>query len=249
VSESLGLIVWTTDQAGPFQTRPYLGSSWRPETDPKQLPHEYVKNGIAKLMTLFHPTTGEVRVKGVRSCRNSVLHPWLKQELTDILSTLPTPAEILGPEVNRTLWNRWFDGLSEHALLPDELPPLRGLLIMDNWVGHKTPDFVQWLFEQGIIPLYTPLGGSWLNPSNAFCNDGPWMDNTRRHPRRSSISSRQRPEAGTVILRHSSGVVNGPRAVNVAASVATHWVVLALVRSVLSAACKPRPRNGYPQTK
>jgi hypothetical protein len=132
------------------------------------LPHEYIKNGIAKLMTLFHPTTGEVRVKGVRSCTNRVLHPWLKQELTDILSTLPTPTEIWEPEVNRALWNRWFEGLSEHAPLPDELSPLRGLLIMDNLAGHKTPDFVQWLLEQGIIPVYTPLGGSWLNMAESI---------------------------------------------------------------------------------
>jgi hypothetical protein len=34
---------------------------------------------------------------------------------------------------------------------------------MDNLVGHKTPAFVLWLFAYGIMPLYTPLGGSWPN--------------------------------------------------------------------------------------
>ena len=29
-------------------------------------------------------------------------------------------------------------------------------------MGHKTPAFVLWLFSMGILPLYTPLGGSWL---------------------------------------------------------------------------------------
>jgi hypothetical protein len=168
VGESLGLIVLTADQAGPFQTRPYLGNSWSPEANPKRLPHEYIKDGIAKLMTLFHPATGQVQVKGVLSCTNSVLHPWMKEKLTDILSALPAPVEVLETEANRTLWERWFEGLSEHASLPDELPALRSLLIIDNLAGHKTPAFVQWLFGQGIIPLYTPLGGSWLNMAESI---------------------------------------------------------------------------------
>src|SRR5215469_9301688 len=37
------------------------------------------------------------------------------------------------------------------------------LLILDNLAGHWTPEFVLWLFAHGIMPLYTPLGGSWLN--------------------------------------------------------------------------------------
>ena len=37
------------------------------------------------------------------------------------------------------------------------------LLVLDNLAGHKTPEFVDWLLANGIMPLYTPLGGSWLN--------------------------------------------------------------------------------------
>jgi hypothetical protein len=37
------------------------------------------------------------------------------------------------------------------------------LLVLDNLSGHKTPSFVLWLFANGIMPLYTPLSGSWLN--------------------------------------------------------------------------------------
>jgi transposase len=168
VGESLGLAVWTTDQAGPFQTQPYPGTSWEPEGHPRLQPHEYIRNGTAKLLTLFHPADGKVRVKGVLSCTNSVLHPWLKQKLTDILAALPEPAADLETEVNRALWERWFEGLSQHPTLPDELPPLRALLVMDNLAGHKSTDFVSWLFEQGIIPLYTPLGGSWLNMAESI---------------------------------------------------------------------------------
>lgn len=168
VGESLGLAVWTTDQAGPFQTQPYLGSSWQPATQPKLQPHEYIRNGTAKVLTLFHPMDGQVRVKGVLRSTNSVLHPWLKQELTDILATLSAPATVLEPEANRACWERWFEGLIERPTLPDDLPALRALLIMDNLAGHKSPPFVQWLFEQGIIPLYTPLGGSWLNMAESI---------------------------------------------------------------------------------
>ena len=167
LGESLGLSVWNGDQAGPFQTLPYPGSSWGPEGHPKHYSHEYVRNGTAKLLTLFHPVDGQVRVKGVTSCPNSVLHPWLKQELTDILAGLPQPAK-LPPEANRAVWDTWFEGLSLRPTLPVELPPLRMLLIVDNLKGHKSHDLVHWFFEHGIIPLYTPLGASWLNMAESI---------------------------------------------------------------------------------
>jgi hypothetical protein len=43
--------------------------------------------------------------------------------------------------------------------LPEELPPLRLLLVWDNLTSHKTPDLVLWLCAHGIMPLYTPVGG------------------------------------------------------------------------------------------
>jgi hypothetical protein len=157
--ELLGLQVWTMDEAGPFQTIPYPGQSWQPECQPHYYPHEYIRNGTAKLLTLFHPADGEVRVKGVTSCPNSVLHPWLKQELADILAGLPQPPSGLAPEANRALWHMWFEGLAEQPELPTELPPLQALLIWDNLKGHKSADMVQWLLSRGIIPVYTPVGG------------------------------------------------------------------------------------------
>jgi hypothetical protein len=36
-------------------------------------------------------------------------------------------------------------------------------LIWDNLAGHLTPELVAWLFWHGVMPLYTPVGGSWLN--------------------------------------------------------------------------------------
>jgi hypothetical protein len=162
VGERLGLAVWGEDEAGPFQTVPYPGQQWRPEGQPARYPHEHLRAGTAKLLTLFHPATGAVRVRGVTSCRNPVLHDWLEGELTAILAALPPPHE-LSPAANQGRWERWLEGLSGSTTLSPDVPPLRMLLILDNLAGHKTPRFVRWLFAHGIMPLYTPLGGSWLN--------------------------------------------------------------------------------------
>jgi len=94
VGEKLGVAVWTQDEAGPYQTIPYPGASWQPTELPVRQPHEYIRNGTAKILTLFHPASGQVRVKGVISSTNAVLHPWLKQELSAILQTLPDAPEM-----------------------------------------------------------------------------------------------------------------------------------------------------------
>ncbi len=159
----MGLAVWAEDEAGPYQAVPNAGSSWQPEGKPMRRPHEYVRGGTAKLLTLLHPKGGELRVKGVTSSANCVLHPWLKEELAAILAGLPESETALSPERNRALWESWQEGLSARITLSAELPPLRMLLVLDNLAGHKTPELVLWMFEHGVMPLYTPLGGSWLN--------------------------------------------------------------------------------------
>jgi hypothetical protein len=153
--------VWCSDQAGPFQTVPHPGPSWRPEGAPARQPHEYIRNGTAKVLTLFHPAEGRVRLEGVTTCPNGVLHPWLKRELSAILAALPEHPPTA--QASRAAWERWQQGLSVKPTLPEELPPLRMLLVLDNLTGHKTPALVLWLFAHGIMPLYTPLSGSWLN--------------------------------------------------------------------------------------
>jgi hypothetical protein len=163
----MGLAVWCTDQAGPYQTIPYAGQSWRPEGEPARLPHEYLRDGTAKAMTLFHPADGHARVQGVTACPNSVLHPWLKRELAAILAAMPPPPGE-PPTGWRAAWERWQEGLSIRPTLPDEPPPLRMLLVLDNLAGHKTPELVGWLFAHGVMPLYTPVGGSWLNMAESL---------------------------------------------------------------------------------
>ena len=57
--------MWAEDEAGPYQTLPYPGQGWHPAAAPPRYPHEYVRQGTAKLLTLFHPASGLVRAKGV----------------------------------------------------------------------------------------------------------------------------------------------------------------------------------------
>jgi hypothetical protein len=126
-----------------------------------------MRNGTAKLLTLFHPADGELRTKGVTSCTNVVLHGWLKQELSAILATLPKPA-LAPPEAIKAIWACWTAGLTGYPTVPAAPATPRMLLVLDNLAGHLTPAFVLWLFEHGIIPLYTPLSGSWLNMAESI---------------------------------------------------------------------------------
>jgi hypothetical protein len=163
----MGLAVWNEDEAGPFQTVPYAGESWQPEGHPVCQPHEYIRNGTAKLLTLFHPASGEVRVKGVTQTTNAILHPWLKEQIGEILKTLPEKP-LLGNELNQQLWKEWQEGLSKRITLRKNPPPLRMLLIWDNLQGHYSVDMILWLFDHGVMPLFTPLSGSWLNMAESI---------------------------------------------------------------------------------
>jgi hypothetical protein len=110
-------------------------------------------------LTLLHPADGQVRACSVEQSTNAVLHPWLKEQLTQILQDLPAPTLEQAQAWGRS-WADW--GLAEEAHLYG-WPPLRLILIWDNLAGHYSADMVVWCHAQGILPLYTPLGGSWLN--------------------------------------------------------------------------------------
>jgi hypothetical protein len=148
----------------PFQAAPHPGSSWRPQGQPATQPHEYVRGGTCKILTLFHPTTGQVYRQPVTACTNLVLHGWLRKGLTAILAALPAPTE----PATRAAWQVWQDGLTAPFTLPEPLPPLRLLLVWDNLAGHKNADMVVWLCRHGIMSLYTPLGGSRLNMAGSI---------------------------------------------------------------------------------
>jgi len=210
--EAAGIAVWCQDEAGPYQTVPYPGASWRPEGDPLRQPHEYLRAGTAKLLTLFRPATGAVRGKGVRSTRNAVLHPWVQAELTQILAALPVApvAEADRPPVAR--WATWLGHEPR-----DPLPPLRLILVWDNLAGHLSWAIVRWLLAQGVMPLYTPLSVSWLNlpkgrPRNR-CNGssvgGPWRVSIPSHRGKLSCGWRRRWWDGIKHQRRLSGAESG----------------------------------------
>ncbi len=170
VAETAGVPVWCHDEAGPYQAIPQPGASWQPEGQPARQPHEYVRGGTAKLLTLFRPATGEVRARGVTSTANTVLHPWLQEELAQVLAALPEPEvtapEVTAPEAERPEATQWATWLGHDPR--DPLPPLRLILVWDNLAGHLSWPIVRWLLEHGVMPLYTPLGGSWLNMAESL---------------------------------------------------------------------------------
>ena len=131
--------------------------------------------GTAKLLTLFRPATGEVRADAVTRTTNAVLHPWLEQELTAVLTAdSPTgeAAAVAGEDPPVEFWRQWttwgwsVERLAEYTAAPAVAVVL--LLILDNLKGHYTKAFVAWCLEHGIALLYTPVGGSWLNMAEAI---------------------------------------------------------------------------------
>lgn len=162
-AETAGIAVWCQDEAGPYQAIVQAGQQWAKCGDPGRRPHPYVRGGTATMLTLLHPATGKVRVKGVTQSTNAVLHPWLKEQVTAIVATLPEPV-VLTEAQNRACGERWQEGLEgKFSLLSSGLPPLRMLLIWDNLAGHRSMDLLVWLMHPGVMVLFTPIAGSWLN--------------------------------------------------------------------------------------
>jgi hypothetical protein len=163
-AEAAGIMQVCEDEAGPYQAIPQPGEDWHLQGKSTTQPHEYVRGGTAKLLTLFRPATGEVRAKGVLSAPNTVLHPWLQEQLQGLLDELdqePLPVRVPLPEDHplRLTWEHWYWSYER----PKSAPPLRLILIWDNLAGHLSYLMVRWLLQRGILPLYTPLSGSWLN--------------------------------------------------------------------------------------
>jgi len=157
-AEAAGIPVWCQDEAGPYQAIPQPGARWAPRTHPPCQPHEYARGGTATMLTLVRPATGEVRAKGVTEAPNAVVHPWLQEELTAIMRAMPDT----GPHVAAAPFIPfWWERRQELAGVYQD-QPLRLILIWDNLAGHKSTEMVRWLCQQGILPLYTPLSGSWL---------------------------------------------------------------------------------------
>src|SRR4029453_12759403 len=88
----------------------YAGVRWQRETQARPLAHAYIRNGTAKLMTLFCPATGAVRVRGTRRCTNVVLHHWLHEACLAILAALPAGENTRAPRETRSKGGRGREG-------------------------------------------------------------------------------------------------------------------------------------------
>src|SRR4051812_49703580 len=119
----LGLSVWCEDEAGPFQAVPHPGGSWQPRQHPATQPHEYIRGGTTKILTLFHPATGQVQLQSATRCTNAVLHPWLRERLSAILAELPPSGSWQDPAATPAALAVWQAGLAMPFILPCHLPP------------------------------------------------------------------------------------------------------------------------------
>jgi hypothetical protein len=89
-----------------------------------------------------------------------VRHPWLKTELERVLAALPP---VTAPEAERPLLAHWQTWLGPYRYGPLPMPPLRLILVGDNLAGRLSTELVLWLYAHGVLPLSTPLSGSWLH--------------------------------------------------------------------------------------
>ena len=110
-----------------------------------------------------------MRAKGVRQGTNAVLHPWLKEQLQAILDQLQEEKQdpFVMPEPPYPLWKHWYHWWWSYQW-PLPCPPFRLILVWDNLAGHLSYQMVRWLLQHGILPLYTPLSGSWLNMAESL---------------------------------------------------------------------------------
>jgi transposase len=105
----------------------------------------------------------------VQQITNAVLHPWLKEELSAILASLsPVQAGNALGEPEEWRWSQWGYSTEVLARLSRPVPPIRLVLVWDNLAGHKSEAIVRWCLERGILLLYTPIGGSWLNMAESI---------------------------------------------------------------------------------
>ena len=100
-----------------------------------------------------------MRAEPAERATNAVLHPWLRRELAAILEACPPLPE--APSAARR-WEAWtLSGARPWGA--EALPAPRVLLIWDNLKGHTSWPMVRWCLEHGVLPLWTPIAGSWLN--------------------------------------------------------------------------------------
>lgn len=86
----------------------------------------------------------------VEQATNAVLHPWLQEQLTQILAALPEVTPVQATEWGRH-WSDW--GYSDADAERLGWPSVRLVLIWDNLSGHCSAEMVVWCHHHGIVPL------------------------------------------------------------------------------------------------
>ena len=127
--------------------------------------------------------------------------------MTQVLATLPD-ASVLSQDQNRAHWERWREGLQIKFTLLSDLPPLRMLLIWDNLVGHWNAELLVWLMHQGVMVLFTPIAGSWLNLAESV-----QRILVRRAVSGQSFESPEAVMASLLVRGRRDGMERGPNAV------------------------------------
>jgi hypothetical protein len=70
-----------------------------------------------------------VRVRPAADGTNAVRHAWRKETLGAIVAALPVGAAPSTPAATRASWEAWQQDLAVRFTLPEQLPPLRALLV------------------------------------------------------------------------------------------------------------------------
>ncbi len=85
---------------------------------PAKQPHEDMRGGTTKILTLFHPASGRVRLQPAARGTNAVLHPGLREQLSEILAALPPPGSSQDAAATQAAWAVWQAGLTRPFTLP-----------------------------------------------------------------------------------------------------------------------------------
>ena len=98
-------------------------------------------------------------------------------------------------------------GLTRRFTLPEELPPLRLLLVWDNLtLATRHPSWCCGGARNGIMPLYTPVGGSWLNMAEFIQRVLKRRALAGQHPHSPAEIGRWFEEHGTLLERAGDAV-------------------------------------------
>lgn len=188
-AEAGALAVWGEDtRRGRSRARPIRGVAGSPWDDHRDGPTSTCATARPQAFDPVGPGLRRGAGERRQELRQRSAPPLaLKGQLAEILASPPPPPPPRSPgtQENRAEWKSRQEGLSVKVTLPEELPPLRMLCWF--WTispGTKRPSLCCGMFARGIMVLYTPLGGSWLNMTESIQRILARRALEGRHPRK-----------------------------------------------------------------